>query len=1046
MSSVCRLGLDVGANSIGWCLISLDASGNPAGLRDIGVRIFSDGRNPKDKTSLAVARRTARQMRRRRDRYLARRGGLMRALLRHGLMPSDRRERKCLESLNPYEIRARGVDEALTPYEFGRAIFQLNQRRGFRSNRKVDSTDEKETGKIKQGALRLQKEMAASGARTLGEFLWRHHRERKPVRARLHGRGAKAEYDLYPERGMLSAEFDALWRAQAGFHPDLLTDSARADIERILFFQRPLKPVKPGKCTLEPTEERAPHALPLVQAFRIYKELANLRVEVPGEPSRFLNKDERDSVAAELLKKEKLTFVGIRRLLKLPPDAGFNLESAKRKHLDGNKTAAILAKEGLFGPRWHDLSEDEQTAIVERLLDEQDEGRLLNWLQEAWGLSAEAALKVAAARLPDGHGQFGRTALRKIVPVLKREVMREDKAVNEAGYHHSNFRTGEIFDRLPYYGRVLERHVGFGTGEADDTEEKRIGRLANPTVHIGLNQVRKLVNAIIKRHGSPAEVVIEVARELKQGLEKRKEVEREQAENQQKNDERRKKLADLGYADTGENRLKLRLWEELNPENPLDRRCVYTGEPISVSGLFSNEVQIEHILPFSKTLDSSFANKTVSLRRANKVKNNRAPFEAFGHSPPGYDWEDIIARVAGLHKSKQWRFAPDAMERFEERGGFLERHLKDTQYLSRLCREYLSAVCDPNKVWTTPGRLTAMLRGLWGLNSLLSDANLKNRVDHRHHAIDAAVIAVTDRGLLQRVSHAAARAEEKQLGRLLEDMPEPWIGFRDELREAVKRTVVSFKPDHGLAPGLGRRYSQTSGRLHNDTAFGIISGPDKKGLYEVVHRKPLGEFKKAEELDAVRDDALRAELKAAIEIGRSAGQPIKETLQEFSEKTGVRRVRVVERLGVIPIADASGRPYKAYKGDSNQFYEIFERPDGDWGGEVVSTFDANQADFVPGWPSKYTGSRLLMRLCKDDTLSIGENGENRVMRVVKVSPGQIVLAEHFEGGNLKARDATSLDDDPFKYLTRSPDGLRKLGARKVYVDLVGRVFGDGSGR
>ena len=117
-----RLGLDVGANSIGWCLMDLDASRRPSALRDIGVRIFSDGRNPKDKTSLAVARRVARQMRRRRDRYLARRGGLMAALVRHGLMPAESERRKVLEDLDPYELRARGLDEELTPHEFGRAL------------------------------------------------------------------------------------------------------------------------------------------------------------------------------------------------------------------------------------------------------------------------------------------------------------------------------------------------------------------------------------------------------------------------------------------------------------------------------------------------------------------------------------------------------------------------------------------------------------------------------------------------------------------------------------------------------------------------------------------------------------------------------------------------------------------------------------------------------------------------------------------------------------------------------------------------------------
>ena len=55
-----RLGLDIGTSSIGWCLLELDGNGEPAGIRDIGVRLFSDGRDPQSGTSLAVDRREAR--------------------------------------------------------------------------------------------------------------------------------------------------------------------------------------------------------------------------------------------------------------------------------------------------------------------------------------------------------------------------------------------------------------------------------------------------------------------------------------------------------------------------------------------------------------------------------------------------------------------------------------------------------------------------------------------------------------------------------------------------------------------------------------------------------------------------------------------------------------------------------------------------------------------------------------------------------------------------------------------------------------------------
>lgn len=76
-------------------------------------------------------RRGPRQQRRRRDRFLRRRKTLLKVLVQYGLMPEDVKERKSLESIDPYQLRANGLDQALSPYKFGRAIFHLNQRRGF---------------------------------------------------------------------------------------------------------------------------------------------------------------------------------------------------------------------------------------------------------------------------------------------------------------------------------------------------------------------------------------------------------------------------------------------------------------------------------------------------------------------------------------------------------------------------------------------------------------------------------------------------------------------------------------------------------------------------------------------------------------------------------------------------------------------------------------------------------------------------------------------------------------------------------------------------
>lgn len=1039
-----RLGLDIGANSIGWIVLDVDGKGEPYRIRDAGVRIFHDGRNPRDRTSLATARRLARSQRRRRDRYLARRTGLMQALVRHGLMPDEECERKALEVLDPYELRARGLSEALRPHEFGRALFHLNQRRGFKSNRRVDGGDSDEKGKVADGADRLQQAMRDAGAETLGQYLHLRHSRRLGVRARLLGTGSKAEYERYPLRAMVEKEFDTLWEAQSSYHPDLLTDEARDDIRRILLFQRPLKPVKPGRCVLHPDEERAPWALPLAQRRRIFEQVNSLRYAAPGLPEQDLTLEQRDTVADYLLRHKKADFDRIRTLLKLEPDTTFNFErSEKRKDLKGDETAAVLASRKYFGAEWRRLTAAQQNEIVERLLEEEDEDVLVRWLHDRWNLDDEVARAVANAPLPDGHTGLCREALSRITPALEAAVITYDKATKAAGYpSHSDFRDGEIWNELPYYPVLLERHVGFGSGDPEDPEEKRLGRIANPTVHIGLNQLRRLVNALIAEHGHPDQIVLELARELKLSEEERKKRDREQRDNQDRNDRYRQVFGKLGIADTGENRLRMRLWEELNRDNAMERCCVYTGDQISCAMLFSPDVEIEHLLPFSKTLDNSPANKTVSLRRANRDKGNRTPAEAFANSPGDYDWEKILARAALLPANKRWRFQPDAMEQFAKHGGFLDRHLTDSQYLSRLCREYLCGVCDPNQVWAVPGRLTAMLRGLWGLNSLLPGDNLKSRDDHRHHTVDAAVVAVTDRSLLKRIATAAAHAEHQALDRLMAETPVPWPTFRDELKVALDRLIVSHRADRG-----------TGGRLHEDTAYGAIADPDAWGGNTLVYRKAFLDLNE-NEVARIRDDKLRTaitqwlrEKRERKSDGNLSPPELRSALQEFqaAQKAGtpfqnVRRVRLMKKeADVIGISDGQGCIYKALVPGENHCIDIYADGEGRWRGEGITLFDANRPGFVPRWRREVPDSQRIMRVHKDDLIAIERGNGREIMRVVQLEAknNRLRLAPHTEAGQLQERHNDP--DDLFRWLICAYSRLQEWQARPVSVDMLGRV-------
>jgi len=1007
-----RLGLDLGTTSIGWCVLRLDSNNSPVAIIRMGSRIFSDSRNPKNGSSLAAARRLARQMRRRRDRLLQRKQKMRNALIEFGFFPKHESERKKLLLLDPYALRKAGLDRALTPGEFARALFHINQRRGFRSNRKTDDAKDSDSRLMTAAISKLDGILEEENCRTLGEWLANRHAKNLSVRARLRGATKKDKAYFYADRKMIEREFNTLWQAQAAFHPDLFNDEACNKLRDILLFQRPLKSVDPGRCSLIPDEKRAHKALICAQRVRIYQEVNHLCIQTPELREQKLSQVQRDVVVAQLEKHSHRTFKQIIKALKLPSDTVFNLQDRKRDRLNGNQTSVSLAKKDLFGARWFEFSEDLQDAIVEKLLNEEEPSTLLRWLQEKTEVDTDTAQRIAdaSASLPAGYGNLGRTALQRILPHLKQDVIVYSEAVTRAGFDshsalsHSE-QTGEVLPALPYYGEYLQRHVGFGSHAPDDPPDKRYGRIANPTVHVGLNQLRRVVNALIKRYGHPQQVIVEVTRDLKLSPKRKKEVQDEQADRQKRNRDNIEEACtalgrvaeNLNQSQRRELSQKIQLWKELGSD-PASRRCPYTGEQISIERLLSAEVEIEHILPFSITLDDSMNNKTVAMRGANRDKGNRTPYDAFGkQAQPGYDYAAMLERAAGMPKDKRYRFAEDGYQRWRrEHDDFLARALNDTAYFSRIAKEYLSLICPANCVWTVPGRLTGMLRGLYGLNQLLSGNAEKNRNDHRHHALDAAVIGITDRGLLQRFATASAKTKDSGLDRLVEKMPDPWPDYRAQVKRALNAIVVSQKPDHGY-----------QGAMHEESAWGFR-----------------------------RDNQV--------------------TRRETNAETGLR-TRKLENKNLIRIhstrdsqrhgIDESGSPkaYKGYVGGSNYCIEIFKNDKGKWQGDVISTFQAYQIirehGEEAGWKKlrdphlTQCGHPLIMRLMNNDCVRLTLNNCCQVMRIVKISgDGKIVMAEHHEA-NVDARNRDK--EDPFKYTSKLANPLRKADAKPVTVSEIG---------
>ena len=381
-------------------------------------------------------------------------------------------------------------------------------------------------------------------------------------------------------------------------------------------------------------------------------------------------------------------------------------------------------------------------------------------------------------------------AWRKITPHLQAGLT-YDKACDEAGYNHAK-PEGEAErdkklppDAVPSLG------------------------IRNPRVVRALAQTRKVVNAAIEKHGSFHRVHIELLRDLARSPRDRFEIKKGQ------DAFRDAKEADLalfrkkyGRDPKGDDLLKFRLAKWQNEQSP------YSGKRFDMARLLeAGYVEIDHILPFSRSLDDSRTNKALCFAAENREKGDSIPFEWFGEDEArwrGFE-ERVKNRLIGWReKFLRRKFGRD--EAIEHREKWVEQ--AESKWIARemknlLERRLLFAPGDDKiKIQTRNGAFTGFLRARWGLH--------KDREDDLHHAIDAMVLAVSTQGMVQRVmtmSKAgeiwaaggdAAETTDEATGEIVKtkysdgkNKPpfiRPWPGFRDDALAQKSKIFVSRPP------------------------------------------------------------------------------------------------------------------------------------------------------------------------------------------------------------------------------------------------------------
>lgn len=914
------LGLDVGSNSVGWALINTDTEE----VVDLGVRIFQEGvenLNGQNEQSRGVQRRMKRALRKQYERRRERKNNLRRILIDAGLLPSDSAQFATLIKLDPYQLRTKGLDAELSMYELGRALDHLNARRGFKSNRKSVG-DEEESGTIYSGSkdhdkpgideitnsldprlrtLKSYRTLSAdissgrepewSGFRTIGEYL----NSLNPKERRRRNR--------YTLREHYEVEFEMLIAKQRQFHASMLSDEVVDQIRNAIFWQRPLKSSRDlvGPCRFEPGKKRCRRSHPEFQQFRMLQQLNALRIYGGGrieEEEQMLKDSERQILMRYLTTEGTLTLekpAKIKKLLKLDSKVEYVFNSEK---IDAPMTLLKIRKalgekkiEGFGREEWHQLWNTLNYA--------EDRDWVEHWAIERLGCKPEQAKALSMINLEQGHGSLSLRAIRKIMPFLEQGLIYSE-ACAQAGYAHHD-PDGEIVitDRVPALNRRDVR---------------------NPIVQTSFAELRKVVNAVIKRYGAPTTIRVELGREIKQPLAIRLKAQKINKDNERVNQDIRARLRDeLGIEHPSRADIqRFKLWEAQN------HQCMYTGQQISIHDLYNGSVDVDHIIPYSQSLDDGMINKVVCSRAINAAKGDRIPLEAI--SAGVVDGEQLKERVASLvraNKIPRQKAARFFMTREEVQqmlgGDFIERQLNDTRYIGRLATKYLRHVCSDVSV--TNGLLTSVLRHRWGLNGILPELaergrawvdpeavanSAKSRADHRHHAIDAVVIALTSRSLLQRLSTLNASGlgtdidEHARRGRLR--LPEePIPGLRSMVMARVDRTIVSHRV---------RR--KVRGPLHEETVYGLAKDPLGQQQYNdrdaplYVVRKPVESLTTKELLhvaDPVVKQALLTRLKdlgvdtthEKFAIPKNAFlEPIYLRKKDGSRGPRIKRVRVLK--------------------------------------------------------------------------------------------------------------------------------------------------------
>jgi len=885
-----RLSLDLGTGSIGAAILPLNKQNRVIDILDTGICIFkvSEG---------AEERRHKRSLRKNTYRTKKRLSLLSEALADAGIWSFDEEIQAGLIPLSPYRIRAQGVNFKLNNIqELGRAILHIAKHRGAsfievqeleleleKQNQQEDESDGKKKNKKEELSeyAKLKKYLDDAGAQTIGEYFYmrlnkRYKRNnikdknRRYVREKTITLGGKPKVDYAIPRYLVKDEFNKLWDVQSKYYEKLKEKGLKDKIYDILFYGHDHRPYATGKCIFIKEESRLSKAHPLSEKRRIYEAVNNIRIQTITEQIK-LKKSDRDLIINQLLLKgKKAGKKSIKGLLRLAKDTKIILSDMIHPYLYSLPEYKLI-------DFLNSLDDEKLAEIVEFMTEPKNpdkqgylynDDKVIEILKKKFNTDDEQKISQLLAMLPKGRVSLGKTATEKILKLLKKDVISFREATDILALTDKRFISEEEiarslqgkYDNLPYYGEILKTDTQpiaewqKKINKSLNPLEAKYGKIANPAVHRILNQLRKVVNDIIRIYGKPYDINIELAREVGMSSNRKKKYENFQKENRDKNEKAVEYLKEHKIRITRNNILKWRLAEEQNWKDAFDLQRIHPR---------FEGFEIEHLIPRSFGGTDAPINRVLIKRSHNDAKGNMYPYEYLSsiHKDQIYGILKEHRSNINLPDGKQWRFESDAREKFESGEDIdnITRYLSDTRYVCKLAARYLKAIVDykqgeqnNTRVLTINGGHTAKLRTIWNLDGIEYDLmglnpevpkylpsepyylnketgeilkqekididgnwekrdkvrnknwQKKPRIDHRHHIVDAITIGMVSRADMQKINWHDKRGFDTPFELLpipLSDIQnaskqEQLEIFRKMILACLKDVKVYHKPEH----------------------------------------------------------------------------------------------------------------------------------------------------------------------------------------------------------------------------------------------------------